>query len=374
MAGEQMKNPFTPTFGSIPPMLAGRDQIISDILEGLDNGPGDPNRATLFIGARGSGKTVLLARIAEEASSRGWISVNVNAETGMLNEILVQLYENAKEFLDPESLTQITSISAGGFGISRQVKQSARKTSWRSEVTAILKELNGKGIGLLITVDEMTIETDEVRTLIITFQHFVRERREVALVMAGLPNKISKLLRDDKVSFMRRAFQHRLGPVDENEVRLSMRKTIESAGRKIEPEALAYAAKSAEGFPFMIQLIGYQMWRQNPEKKRITPADADEGVRFAQRDLERMILDQTYRDLSEKDVAFLSAMLDDGEFSRMSDIAVRMNVTAKYAGEYRRRLIEQGVIGERGHGKVAFEMPRFREYLQNKIDVFFTNR
>jgi len=105
------KNPFTPTFGSIPPMMAGRDRIINDILEGLDNGPGDPNRATIFIGARGSGKTVLLARIAEEASSHGWICVNVNADDGMLDEVLVQVYDNAKDFLRPESLASMQRAS-----------------------------------------------------------------------------------------------------------------------------------------------------------------------------------------------------------------------------------------------------------------------
>jgi len=362
----QFKNPFTPSFGSIPLMMAGRDKIINDILEGLDNGPGDPNRVTLFVGARGSGKTVLLAKIAEEASSRGWISVNINAEGGMLDEILVQTINNAKEFLEPESLAYITSITAAGFSVSRQIKQNNPKTTWRSEITNLLNELNNKGIGLLITVDEMNIETDEVRTLIVTFQHFVRERREVALIMAGIPQKISQLLRDDKISFMRRAFQHRLNPVELNEVSLSIRKTIESAGRKIDSAALSYAANNTEGFPYMIQLVGYQMWRQNPEKKTITFADAEEGVKSAQADLERMILDQTYRDLSEKDIAFLNAMLEDNEYSRISDIATRMNVSAKYAGEYRRRLIEQGIIGERGYGKVAFEIPMIREYLQNK--------
>jgi DNA replication protein DnaC len=60
-------NPFTPTFGSIPPLFAGRERMIEDVVTGLDNAPGDPNRSTIFIGARGTGKTALLAKIAEEA-------------------------------------------------------------------------------------------------------------------------------------------------------------------------------------------------------------------------------------------------------------------------------------------------------------------
>jgi len=364
---EMLKNPFTPTFGSIPHQLAGRDRILRDIIDGLNNGPGDPNRATIFVGARGSGKTVLLAKIAEEASANGWISVNVNAASDMLDEMLIQIRDNAKEFLTPESLSRITSFSMAGVSVSRKIEQSNRKITWRSEMTSIVKELNENNVGLLITIDELNVRIDELRTVIATFQHFVRERRDVALIMAGLPPKVSNLLRDDSISFIRRAFHHHLGEIKESEVRFSMKKTIEFAGRTIDKEALSLAVKNTKGFPFMIQLIGYQIWRQHPEIKNISFEDAEEGIVLAQNDLERMIIDATYRELSEKDLAFLVAMLNDKEYSNISDISIRMNVTPKYAGMYRKRLLEQGIIDSRGHGKVAFSMPMFREYIQDRV-------
>ena len=45
---EYSKNPFTPTFGSVPPFLAGREHILRDINRGFINGPGDPNLSTIF--------------------------------------------------------------------------------------------------------------------------------------------------------------------------------------------------------------------------------------------------------------------------------------------------------------------------------------
>ena len=364
---EKVKNPFTPSFGSIPLQLAGRGRIIQDILDGLENGPGDPYRATIFVGARGSGKTVLLAKIAEESSANGWISVNVNAATDMLDEILIQIRDNAKEFLTPESLSHITSISAAGFGFSRNVKESKQKTSWRSEMTTILKELNEKDAGLLITIDEVDVKIDELRTVITTFQHFVRERRDIAIIMAGLPPKVSDLLRNDSISFLRRAFQQHLEAVEESEVRFSMKKTIELAGRTIGNDALGIAVQNTKGFPFMIQLIGYQMWRQHPEEQTISTEDVEEGIILARYDLERMIFEVTYKELSDKDIAFLAAMLDDTEFSSISDISKRMKVTPKYAGIYRKRLIEQGIITSSERGKVVFDLPMFREYVQSKV-------
>ena len=37
-------NPFKPTAGKRPPMLIGRESVIEDFEEGLDNGAGAPGR------------------------------------------------------------------------------------------------------------------------------------------------------------------------------------------------------------------------------------------------------------------------------------------------------------------------------------------
>ena len=47
-------NPFKPSFGVSPPELVGRDQLIEDFAEALEDGPGSAARATLYTGARGS--------------------------------------------------------------------------------------------------------------------------------------------------------------------------------------------------------------------------------------------------------------------------------------------------------------------------------
>jgi hypothetical protein len=70
---EYSKNPFTPTFGSVPPFLAGREHILRDINRGFINGPGDPNLSTIFTGARGTGKTALLSLLSETALEHGWM-------------------------------------------------------------------------------------------------------------------------------------------------------------------------------------------------------------------------------------------------------------------------------------------------------------
>lgn len=55
-------NPFTPTFGVSPPMLADRAEPLTAFREALADGIGAPGRAMLITGARGAGKNCLAER------------------------------------------------------------------------------------------------------------------------------------------------------------------------------------------------------------------------------------------------------------------------------------------------------------------------
>lgn len=160
--------------------------------------------------------------------------------------------------------------------------------------------------------------------------------------------------------------QHHLGGIPDYEVRDALARTIEDGGREAGREALDAMVGAAGGFPYMMQLVGYRSWARSPYTKEISLRDVREGSVLAQRDMESRIFDATYRELSEGDLAFLRAMLDDGHESRISDIAKRMGVSANYAAQYRSRLLEQGVIGARGRGKVGFDLPFFAEYLRER--------
>ena len=92
-----MRNLFTPTFGRMPLILAGRDSLIDKLTNALVHADTDPNLSSIIVGARGTGKTVLLSYMAEKASSMGWIPVNVNCAEGMLEDILIQLLRAGRE-------------------------------------------------------------------------------------------------------------------------------------------------------------------------------------------------------------------------------------------------------------------------------------
>ena len=356
------RNPFRPSFGSIPAALAGRSELIREIMDGLDNGVGDPNRATIFVGARGTGKTVLLATIAERIQGRGWISVNVTSGNGMLKEILVQSREKTAHILASSTQSKLSGLQIGPLAVTMELDKAV--STWRSEMAVLIEELNQKDIGLLITIDEISPHHEELHVLVDTFQHFVRERRDVAILLAGLPNQVSLLLLDEHISFLRRAFRHSLESIDASEVAYAIRETVHAGGREISESALWKAAEATDGFAFMIQLLGYHMWKQTPDTVEISDEDVERGLHYAYRDMEKMIFETMMRELSDREKEFLTAMAQDEQYSRTSDIAEKLKISTNNATQIKKRLIERCLIRNEGRGKVAFDMPLLREYLR----------
>lgn len=359
------RNPFTPTFGSVPPFMAGREHIVRDIVRGFDNGPGDPNLSTIFVGARGTGKTALLSYLSREALSHGWVSANASAMPGMLEDIIERSSEAAKEFVERQNGARLRSVSVGPVSLSWEYRDS-REGNWRTRMNALFRELDHFGVGLLITIDEVRADLDEMLLFASVYQHFVREGRRVALLMAGLPHKVSQLLRDDSVSFLRRAQSHQLGRIPDFEIATALAKTVQEAGRAIDDDALQSAVVAIDGFPYMMQLVGYRSWDVRPDASCISIDDVSRGASLARLEMKDRILETTYRELSDGDLRFLRAMLEDSTESRLVDIAQRMGVGRNYANQYKRRLLEDGVIGERGRGAVGFEIPAFREFLEER--------
>lgn len=360
-------NPFTPTFGTVPAHMAGREYVIHELTVALDNGPGDPNLVTIVSGARGTGKTALLSYMATEASARGWISVNVSALPGMLEEVAQQTERAASHLLSQDGKVNLSSLRLGNVAELRFDQATDTKPTWRIRMTELLERLAETDTGLLITIDEIREDLDEMIHFASDFQHFVREGRNVGLFMAGLPNHVSALLQDKSVSFLRRANYYEIGAVDDFEVEQAMRRTIEEAGRSVDSDALAEAVRITAGFPYLIQLLGFRSWNASPGAKVVSLEDVESGARYAENDMKRKIFDTTFRELSKGDIRFLEAMLPDEGMSNLSDIAERMNKKSNYASEYRRRLVEQGVLEDCGQGDLRIAIPFFKDYLRERL-------
>lgn len=235
-------------------------------------------------------------------------------------------------------------------------------------MTDILEALEETDTGLLITVDEVEPRLDEMVRLVTVYQHFVRENRRVSLIMAGLPFKVSGLISGESTSFLRRSCQHRLAAIQDYEVEEAFRKTVVGSGKQISDAALEEAAEAIAGFPFMMQLVGYRAWQSADNADDLDEEDVARGVLLARNDIKMRVLKPTLDQLSDNDLAFLEAMLGQDGASTAADIIERTGRAAAHVSAYKRRLLDQGVIQQRGRNGFEFALPMLREYLPEYLE------
>lgn len=361
---QRKPNPFKPTAGALPPLLIGRDDDLAILDEGLDDGPGAPARLALITGARGVGKTVMLSAAAEQAAQRQWLVLAETARPGLPDRIRDMALRAREELTTHPDVGRLTGLTLpGGIGLQREAPPRTGETM-RTALESLCTVLEGHGTGVLITIDEAHGgRREEMREIATTAQHLTRDGREHALVLAGLPAATSDLLNDDVLTFLRRAEQIRLGAVQLDDVRAALAATITASGRTIDDDALDVAARATGGYPFLVQLVGYQTWRRARDG-HIDRAAAEAGVAAAVTRLGSTVHGAALADLSDVDRSFLLAMAPDDGPSRLADIASRLGRDTNYAGTYRSRLLAAGMIEPAGRGRVAFAVPYLREHLR----------
>ena len=201
-------NPFRPSFGNSPPVLAGRDELIAQFAEAIDDGAGTPGRASLYTGARGTGKTVMLNEVADVARQRGWLVVEETASAGVVTRLVTQHLPALLTDLDPQARrTTVRSVTAP-MGVGSIAWDSTDRhvvaAGLRNQLELTCDLLAEQGTGLLITLDEVHgSRTDDLRDLFVAVQHLFRNDRDIAVAAAGLPSAISSLLNDEVLTFLR---------------------------------------------------------------------------------------------------------------------------------------------------------------------------
>lgn len=342
IGAKQMENPFTPESGSCPHVLMGRDAIIDEFIDALDNGtPGNQDTFPLLSGSKGIGKTTILVKISDILRDRGFFVYRCVGRDGMA--------ERFKQALVPcESDGQIELDEA------------------------IMMELeDGSCRGVAIIIDDMGMGCiDDFRIIASAVQKTAGTGNRVVMAVAGMPNDIDAIEDDGTVSFLRRMHRLHIDAIDIDEAKNGIRRILEMSDMEIDDEVLNLMAEATDGYPFIIQRIAYDTWNQaysrNPEHIHIIGDDFMNATPIFVSRIYESIVRSTIRNLSPTDRAFLEAMsIDGGEPSRMSNIAERMGKDLNYANTYRTRLVRRDVIASIGHGLVVSKIPYLMMYMGN---------
>ena len=366
-----MRNPFTPTFGVTPPLLVGRDGEIEAFRRALRNGPGDPARAMLLTGARGTGKTVLLNALEDVATRAGWAVVSVTARQGLVDQLTDTLLPQLLNRHDRKAKTsRITagsvSVLGVGGGFTRQVEGAHQvRPDFRGELEELAALMADQGGGVFLSVDEVQRgAAGELREVFQAVQHCFRQGLEVACVAAGLPSGVSDLLNDEVLTFLRRAERHALGGLADAAVRSALRQPVVEGGREISPVALDQSVAAVDGYPFLVQVVGFHLWEDSPTQPQIDTAQASRAIDRAWADARRLVYEPMLADLSARDLDFLKAMA-----RSQRDPVPMAEIEAAFAGsnasQYRRRLIAAEAVEPAGRGQIRFAVPGLGRYLRS---------
>ena len=354
-------NPFKPTAGAEPPVLAGRKKVIDDFTDGLTEGPGAPGRLMRISGPRGSGKTVLLTELGYIAKDKGWVVVDETAGKGLVDRITDRLARqrpeaNASMDIDLGFVKAHAGVSSGTGG---------------ADIRTVLDEAAGRigKKGVLVTVDEVQdADKGEMAAISQAVQHLIREKKDVAFVFAGLTMGVADFINGEAMTFLRRAKAEQLKSIPDDDVAAAFEKTFGDSGMPIAGNALSDAVAATGGYAYMVQLVGYNVWkvarRHFDESPAVTTEDVREGAEMAMGDYVEAVIEPALSRLSKRAMSYLVEMSGSDGPSSTGCVAKSLGVPAQSLSSVRASLIAKQVIEPtEARGYVDFAIPWMREYV-----------
>lgn len=362
-----MPNTFHPSFGSRPDEIVGRDKVIEQFLKGLDREPGHRDRATLILGQRGMGKTALLLQFAEIAKEKGYIAARVTSSENMLDEIIESIQIAGSDYVANQK-THIKGFSVGALGFSFGLtfsEEVQKNYGFRTKLSLLCDRLAESDHKILLLIDEVQPDTDSMRTLASTYQHLAGEEKDIAIVMAGLPGSISRVLNDKVLTFLNRARKQHLGPLSIGAVTSYYSSAFAREHRSITPNQISRAANATRGFPYLLQLIGYYVLELTHSENDLTDDVLENAINAAQEELKEDVFSPTLNVLSRKDIEILTAIAQQGAVASVAEVISALGITNNYFQQYRARLIDAGVVEAPRDGELSITVPYLDEYLRS---------
>jgi len=389
------KNPYSPGAGTIPPELAGRDEIIEKAAIALDRcRNGLSSRGLLLVGLRGVGKTVLLTHIALETEARGFAVVSIETpEKRSLPALLIPALRTALLKLDRMSAAGEVAKHAlkvlGGFVNAMKVKYQdvefgvdlgtetgvADSGDLEHDLVALFQEVGKaakeKNTALVLFIDEIQyINEDQFAALIMAIHKCSQSQLPVMLIGAGLPQLVGQAGRAK--SYAERLFEYpEIGPLNQGAAKAALELPAQKLGVQYESEALDEILNCTQAYPYFLQEWGKYSWAV-AEKSPISSKDVKIATDLAISELDASFFRVRFDRLTPTEKKYLRAMAELGPGShRSGDIAHLLKKEVQSVAPIRASLITKGMIYSPSHGDNSFTVPLFDGYMKRVVPDFF---
>lgn len=339
-------NPFTTTFGKEPTEYISRNVNAANIIQDFSSDP-SPNQVYMLTGVRGSGKSVLMSRIANYfRKQQDWIVIELSTTWSMLDELASQLNHS-------ELFTDISvSVHLPVVGLEVSKNASSSEMTSHTRILKMLEVLIRKKKRLLIAVDE-AVNNEYVRQFASAFQIYLRQNYPVYLIMTGLFENIHNLQNEKNLTFLYRAPAEELGPLNMDAVTERYQSVF-----NISHDEARQMAMITKGYPYAFQVLGSLYWQERNFKTfEAILSDLDDW-------LGKYVYSKIWSELSGKDQSVLRAMIRTGS-TNVTFIRTSIKMTPGEFGTYKKRLLRKQIIAATGYGEIAVTLPRFDVFIRN---------
>lgn len=360
-------NPFDPNFGKVPKIYLGRQKIVDDIVQSLENGTG-PYQTSMIYGMRGVGKTSLLADITSILAQKdNWIVIYLAMTNDLLATLIQSIYQEVNSTIK-KALNKIDGVKFSAFGFELELHVSDSQSTHQVLLEEMLKVLKKHGQSLLIAIDEVK-ETPEIVNLASIYQIMVLKKYPINIMMTGLPKNVSELQNNDVLTFLLRSGRVPLGPLDLFDIKYRYQKAFERGNKEIDTDALMKMTKLTKGYAYAFQDLGYYVWQNSADY--VTEQTVEKSIPSFKNDLFRNAYTKIISELSPVDRKFLFIMAHNSKnIVDISYIRKQMKKSSNYISQYRQRLMDSQVIIDAGYGKVAFSLPFMKDFLLEAEELY----
>jgi len=342
-------------------------------------------QSQIFLGLRGTGKTVLLNEVLDLAESAGYLTSLV--ETPENKRLADILYPQMRQVLRKLSVLEAARSAVHsamralrGFAIGFKISLGDVEIGVESEpgvadsgdiendlaemFEAIGRAAQAAGKGWALLIDEVQyLDVKELAAVIVAVHRMSQRNLPVMVFAGGLP-QIARLSGEAK-SYSERLFNFPpIGPLDKEAARAAIQKPLHGEGAGISADALELILNKTGGYPFFLQEWGHHAWDTAPGNL-INLADVEIAGEKALARLDHGFFRVRFDRLTKAEVDYVRAMaaLGTGPY-KVNDVALTLKKEPNALGPRRASIIRKGMIYSPSYGDIDFTVPLFDDFLR----------
>jgi hypothetical protein len=274
-----------------------------------------------------------------------------------------------------------------GAEVTREVTPDTAPTAPVAAVEDLLHDAATRvrsrgGSGLAVFVDELHAAVRSDAAVLLNALQNLDGRRDdnpLTVIGAGLPSAPEELTR--AATFGERTAFVGLRLLDEQASRQALVEPAEALGVSWDDDAVAAVERTAQGYPYFLQLLAHAAWQaaDRAEGSTVTADHVHAGMPAAEQQLEAMYRAR-WRAATPLEQQFMAAMaaaagdppdpreLGEEPTVARSAIAAQMGRASRAVSVPRDRLLDRGVVEPAGHGLLRFTLPGFTAYVRAHSD------